>query len=343
METSKKQELFQKYVSGQASDKEVDLLMHLIAEGGTDDLGDLVDGLWSENHLFPSIDEGVAGRMKAVVMKSVGVDATEKVSRLKKEPSYWLRVAAVLLPLTVIGALFYLTNRAPDQVPAVSQAESSANVEKVNPKGQKSTFILFDGSMVTLNADSKLTYKEGFAEKERRVTLIGEAFFDVAKDSLRPFIIQTEQITTRVLGTSFNVRAYPGAEEVTVSVATGQVSVQKSEQSSKTVEEVALLLLPGEMGVYKKQNQSLNKASFDVRDSFGWKHGLLYFKNAPFEQVLHRLEQWYGVTIVVKKKIALENDFSGAYRNKPLELVLEGLSFVYDFKYEIDGKEVTIR
>lgn len=342
METSKKQELFQKYVSGQSTQEEVDLLMRLIDEGGTDDLGKQAEMLWSTSHLFPPLEEGAGNRIRSRVMQSVDAGEKHDIKQARREIPYWVRVAAVLFPFVVFSFVFYWGNKDETPLATTPKVGTIAYIEKANPKGQKSTIILSDGSVVTLNADSKLIYKERFDDKERRVILEGEAFFDVSKDASRPFIIETKQITTRVLGTSFNIRAYPGADEVKVAVASGKVSIKKSYLGSTDEEERALVLVPGEMGVYKKLNQTLNKTSFDKRDLFGWKEGLIYFKNANFIDVQERLEQWYGVNIIIEKPISLEKDFSGTYKNKPLELVLQGLAFVYDFNYEIKDKVVRI-
>jgi transmembrane sensor len=341
VETSKKQELFQKYVSGQASDEEVDLLMHLIDEGGTDDLSQQSDRLWEGSNLFPQMEEGTAKRIRGRVMASIEADDTQSTPKSRRFVPYWLRVAAVLVPVAVFSVIFYWIKGNDTQVASTQELEAVAYVEKANPKGQKSTIILSDGSMVILNADSKLVYKERFDGGERRVVLEGEAFFDVTKDASRPFIIVTDDIATKVLGTSFNVRAYPGGDDVKVAVATGKVSVQKLNVKNLSGEE-GLLLMPGEMGVYVRKGGTLEKVSFDDRDLFGWKDGLIYFKNANFIDVKARLEQWYGVTILIEKQIPLEKDFSGAYKNKPLALVLHGLAFVYDFNYEIKDKIVRI-
>ncbi|CAD5278635.1 MULTISPECIES: FecR family protein [unclassified Imperialibacter] len=342
MKTRKKQELFQKYLSGRASDKEVDLLMRLIDEGGTDDLGPQAEIIWNESHLFPQMEVEVTERLTNRIAASLDQMKEQNLPKTLRVMPYWLRVAAVLVPVAVFSVVFYLIKGKETSLVATEQVETITYVEKINPKGQKSTIILSDGSVVTLNADSKLVYQERFEGKERKVTLEGEAFFDVTKDPSRPFIIETEQLITRVLGTSFTVRAYPNAEGVKVAVATGKVSVEKAGGKKSGNDGETLVLVPGEMGVFEKLHRTLNKESFDERDLFEWKEGLIYFENAEFGEVLERLEQWYGVSIKVEKRISLEKDFSGAYKNKPLELVLEGLAFVYDFEYEIKSKTVRI-
>lgn len=342
MDISKKQELFQKYVSGKATDEDVHLLMQLIDEGGVADLANQSDKLWSDNHLFPQIDEEVARRMKSRVMASASAEQAKEKTIGRREFPYWLRVAAVLVPLIAFTLVFYWINGEGNRLESNDSSEVISYVEKINPKGQKSTLVLSDGSMVILNADSKLVYKESFDRYERRVVLEGEAFFNVKRDASRPFVIVTDQITTTVLGTSFSVRAYPGGAHVKVAVASGRVAVQELNSQSQPGEDQGLLLIPGEMGVYGRANKTLNKTSFDERDLFGWKDGLIYFKNANINEIKARLEQWYGVTIVMEKQISLEKDFSGAYKNKTLELVLNSLAFVYDFNYEIKDKMIRI-
>ena len=215
-------------------------------------------------------------------------------------------------------------------------------VEKVNDFGQLK-LKLPDGSYVELNAASKLIFPEKFDNEKREVELIGEAFFEISEDLSRPFIIRSGNVRTTVLGTSFNIRAYPDEKDVKIAVKTGRVGVNVVDEN-ETYRLKELRLTPNEMAIYQKDKRVATKiASFDEMEVFGWKDGVIYFKNANMYQVISKLETWYGVEIDVYKSFDPQNDFTGYYENQSLESVLKGLGYVFDFSYEINNKVITIK
>lgn len=339
MKSNRQEILFEKYLDGKASESEIKELMFLIDEAGTEPLEASSAKIWNNAGFISTMNPQEGDRLKSKVFNSLG----HKVEERRHKTPYWVRVAAVIAPF-LIGALFlYIWNRPGDANTLAATSPVIEYVEKVNPKGQKSTITLEDGTVVNLNADSKLIFKRPFDKEQRRVVLEGEAFFDVAKDSSRPFTIQTEDIATTVLGTSFNIRAYKGAGEILVAVASGKVKVEKVNRPKDEPKDEPLLLVPNEMGRYSAMNNKIEKTSFDPTSLFGWKEGVIYFKDANFKEVRERLEQWYGVTFLIEKSIDSKRDFTGTYKNKSLSTVLEGMSFVYDFEFEINDKLVIIK
>lgn len=212
-------------------------------------------------------------------------------------------------------------------------------VEKICPVGQKSTITLTDGTRIKLNSNSKLVFPETFSNSERTVELEGEAFFEVSKDPSRPFVITSGNIKTQVLGTSFNIKAYPNANNISVAVATGKVAVGTTGQKEGKAQ---LTLLPKEMAIYSNKSESLIKTSFNPLQEMAWKDGILYFNNKDIHEITSELVKWYGVTFVIDKKLNTEKDYTGSFDNKSLEEVLQGISFVFGFKFEINNKVVTI-
>ena len=201
--------------------------------------------------------------------------------------------------------------------------------------GQKITTSLPDGTIVKLNADSKLTVPETFSTDRREVSLHGEAFFDVARDESRPFIIHTKDIDVEVLGTSFNVRSYLNEEPSIVAVATGKVGVS-GEDKRET-------LTRGEKVVYTPSTGSMIKGLLDEEEEFGWKENILLFDRQTLPEVIQKLSRWYGVEFLQHEGIQVEKKFSGRYKDPSLRGVLEGLSYVYGFEYEIDGQKVILK
>ena len=214
-------------------------------------------------------------------------------------------------------------------------------VKKRNPPGQKTTFKLSDGTIVKLNAGSKLTYSKVFTGKERRVMLEGEAFFDVKRDEYRPFVVETKYLTTIVLGTSFNIKSYPDDDESSVAVASGKVKVMKS-RDINTPGSQYYLLNKNQMVTYNLTEKSITKKEAINPDVFAWKDNIILFEAADFPSVIKTLKRWYGVEFIIRDKKVFAGRFNAKYEDEPLDLVLEGLKGEYGFDYEIDGKKVFI-
>ncbi|MBX2840306.1 MAG: FecR domain-containing protein [Flammeovirgaceae bacterium] len=211
-------------------------------------------------------------------------------------------------------------------------------IEKVIPMGKKSIITLGDGTKIKINGGTKLIVPERFGPDKRELFLEGEAFFQVARDEKRPFTIYTGNIATKVLGTSFNIKAYPQDERIQVAVASGKVSVAKETGHQQ---ENPIYLKPNQKVDYNKEYNSLKVGDFDVEEVFSWRDNIIRFKDASFDQVVDDLERWYGVEFQVKKN-EINGGYSGEYKNKSLENVLEGVSFALKFKYKIEEKIVII-
>ena len=256
----------------------------------------------------------------------------------KKSYKLFLKVAAALIPLLVVAYLL------------VEKGEESSNTEivlaskvkKINPNGKKTQFTLPDGTRVFLNANSRLVYSSQFEDEIiRKVRLVGEAFFQVKRDTLRPFIVESGDLQTQVLGTSFNVNAF-SESEISVAVEEGSVLLRNR---TKNDNDVSILLSTHDLGVFKKDNdrEQLVKTKIIDNDLFDWRNGIIHFKKADFNSIKKTLEQWYGVTFKIEREIDSKKDFTGSYANKPLSTVLDGLQFVYDFEYQINKKTITIK
>ena len=247
----------------------------------------------------------------------------------------WIgRVAAVLLLGVILAALYYQIN---ERVP-IPAAVVSATISKETDLGQKLTFQLEDGTEVMLNAGSKLTFRKHFVGS-RDVYLEGEAFFKVARDRTRPFIVHTMDMETTVLGTSFNIKENRLKDRIEVSVLTGKVAVKAVALDSHN----SMELHPTQMGVYSPQKRTLTNLEFDYDKVLSWKDNVLFFQDASFEEVLDQLQRWYGVTIIVKKAINNRKGFQGRYEDKTLETVLTGIGFAYGFDFDIEDDVVIIK
>jgi len=199
----------------------------------------------------------------------------------------------------------------------------------------KSTLTLPDGTMIRLNAESKLRYPKKFTGQTRKVYLEGEAFFDVVKNPKMPFIIETGNINTKVLGTSFNIKSEEGYNKVQVTVVSGLVEVEEKTSKSK------IKLKPNEAGIYDSDGTGIQKQKIaDLGDIVGWKEGILSFKANSFDEVCNKIEKWYGVEIVLPKDFEYPGIYNGTFKNKTLKKVLEGMTYALNLDYEIKEKQV---
>ena len=215
-----------------------------------------------------------------------------------------------------------------------STTEISQSVINSNPSGQKSRIQLSDGSVVHLNAESKLTYVEGFSESQRKIHLNGEAYFEVAKDKRRPFTVITENISITALGTEFNVNAYK--QDVQVALVEGSVLVNNSKNNDQ------MILSPSEVLEFDSKSSTLYKTAVNAEQLSVWRNRTIYFEDTPINEAIETLSRWYAVEISVEKLPISELTVSGKFQNRSLELLLKNLSYTLNFDYNIDGKNITL-
>lgn len=249
-------------------------------------------------------------------------------------PPKWVAAASLLF---LVGLGLYLFAPRPTPTPSVAQAPAIEWVIKSNPPGKKTLIHLPDGTKVYLNSESTLTYAKGFTSN-RQVYLEGEAYFEVAEDSLHAFTVQADSLLTRVLGTAFNVRSFPEENLVSVALASGRIEARV--KGSETTE----LLVPGEgLALSKVGNRAVRKFDADLTTVQYWKEGILHFDQVSFPKLIRILERWYGVKIEVKGNIPKDSGFTGTFKNREnLINVLDAIQFSESFTYESNGKKVTI-
>lgn len=243
-----------------------------------------------------------------------------------------LRVAASVAILLLAGYGFYLSR--------VSEAEIKYATESTY-RGEQKTVTLPDGSVVRLNAESSITFPEQFASSDTRdIQLTGEAFFEVRRDEERPFIIRSANVITTVLGTEFNVRAYPGDKTIAVTVATGKVRIEASDnQQTNTRSEI---LLPGEQGLYDHLSASLVKSPVNIEKFLAWKDGTILLEGASLEEATEILGRWYDADFVFKNPGLKTCTIDGKFRNDELENILENLRFLLGIEYSVEPDKTII-
>jgi len=245
--------------------------------------------------------------------------------------SYGTAAAMVIIVAATILIFSHKENRSATPLPEASQ------ISKALPKGQKMKIFLPDGSVVWLNAESEITYPDRFDESNRLVALKGEAYFDVASDATKPFIVQTHGLEVVVLGTTFNVRSYLDEKTTEVALESGKVLINLNSQNLGKY-----ILTPGEGMEYDASDDSIKQFEVDHKTAFSWKDGVIYFNDASFNEVISRLSRWYGVEFTVENYHRQKWVYSGEFKDENLNNILLAMSFTKGFEYQIDQNMVYI-
>ncbi|GAB3651443.1 FecR family protein [Echinicola sediminis] len=237
------------------------------------------------------------------------------------------KIAACLLIAGLISLHFWM--------PKEHVSETVKMLTVSNQRGQVSSFTLPDSSKIWLGTGSKLSYPEKFG-KTRSVTLSGEAFFDVYRNPHKPFIITTGELKTTVLGTSFNINAYPG-ESPKISVFTGKVEVTENASNKHKI-----LLTQNQEASWQKGQGFSSIISFDKEEVLKWRSGILNFQNASMEEVVHEFSQWFDIEFKLINQGGKDCRFSGEFKNTSLKNALDIIQYALNIHYTINEHEVII-
>lgn len=200
------------------------------------------------------------------------------------------------------------------------------------PRGGMYNLTLPDGTLVTLNAESSLTFPAAFAGKTRTITLQGEAYFEVTKDKLRPFIVKSEGQTVQVLGTHFNVNSYQTNRSIKTTLLEGSVKVMGSGQE--------VLLSPGQQA--NLANHQFNVKTVDPDEAVSWKNGYFRFNDEKIQYVMEQIARWYNIEVVYQGK-PTEEGFTGTIsRTSSISDVLSMLERTKAVSFNIEGRRVVV-
>jgi ferric-dicitrate binding protein FerR (iron transport regulator) len=253
--------------------------------------------------------------------------------RIKQIRRICFRAAAVLLPFLLIGGIFFQLNSRVNLFNGVDYDEVYI------PKGERVQFLFQDGSKAYINADSKIRYPKQFGLFDRKIFLEGEAYFVVAPNANRPFVVEVEKTSIRVLGTSFNVEAYPEDDHIRVSLDEGKINMISAAKKNN-------YLNSGERIIYDKATDSCTVIrAVDTKLVSMWKNDVIAFKNASLQEVLKTLNRWYNVSFVVEDPHAYTYSYTFISENTLLEKVLHDLEKIapVQFTYENNIVKVSIK
>lgn len=244
-----------------------------------------------------------------------GIDAPVKLNP-------WKMAARVAAILAIVFGLSWSAREYFDPKP-----DSLTSIHSFTTGAYTDSLMLGDGTMVWLNQETTLKYPENFVGTERRVTLTGEAFFKVAHNPEKPFLVEAEGTITKVLGTSFNIRT--DANNVSISVLSGKVSYSEN-GNPKNFQ----LLTKHEKAEFNYSDRSILKSPFDKLNVLAWKNNLLVFTDTPLVEVAKTLSEYYRTPVFLDPTLSEYLPLTSSFEDQSLKEVLEVISLTLDLRVE---------
>lgn len=317
--------IFEKYILNTATTDEVNQLCYWIKHNA--EISD-----WIENKILDSpgeLDKETQMRMfldvKSQILISESASAINKSTNSKRlKIRLLIRIAAMfILPLiTATGVYIYMSGTKSVE-PLIISVD----------RGQKASVTLPDGSKAWLNSLSKLTYTSDYNKKERRLKLDGEAYFEVAHNPEKPFIVQGNAISVEALGTSFGVKAYN--EDVVIS------SILMKGKIKVTTPDGSTILKPNERILFDKLNRQTNKLKVtNAVDFTGWIHNELRFENESLEEIAKNIQRIYNVRIIFASDRLKKLRYTGTVENNSLESLLNIITLTSPISFQVNKETV---
>ncbi|MES2445648.1 MAG: FecR domain-containing protein [Bacteroidota bacterium] len=235
---------------------------------------------------------------------------------IKLKPLKWAIAALLFFGISLGGYQFYQTKF--NEIEYITHQNGNSKI---------SQYILSDGTKISLNCNSTITYAKFFKGNSREVKLDGEAFFEVAKDKTKPFTVLANGIKTTVLGTKFNVSAYQNLKQISVALVEGKVEVQTAEGRDK------LILKPAEMATFDVKSGSLSRSNTNTELLSSWKDGNIVFEGANFETIATKLYNIYGIKLIDETK-NLKWNYSGNFEKTDYLTIIKSICFAKKIKYK---------
>lgn len=347
-------ELLIKYFQGETSDSENEkILKWLKSDKSNISVYNELKSTWE---IFGKQEISTNNETDWNSLKNKMIASPTKEKNSKKIFLVFARYAAAIL----IGFVLFFTYDYFRNIQQNEFANTGFN-EIIVPKGEKSQIILSDGTKVWLNSGSKLKYPNAFNLNERNVYLEGEAYFDVVKQQKQKFIVHTESINIKVLGTKFNVKSYPEDDLIETTLISGSVLIENEKD-----EELALLM-PNQTAIFSKiegdlafketikkeqddklLTQPLKKKAIQITEVnteniVSWKDELLVFNNESLDKMAIKLERWFGMKIIIENKELKNYQYRGRFEdNTTIYEVLEIIKLTTPICYKVSKTEIRI-
>lgn len=321
------------YLAGEATEEEkIGLEAWLLKSPSNKTLFNKIKKVWqaseiADKEFCPNIDWAWTKVKQANKTKTLPLIPHEEINgAVAKKPWYLYIAASVVLLACVVSGWLVLKNDHFIEKLALQTEKVEAN--------NKGEITLADGSKVWLNSNTSLYYPEKF-DQDRIVYLDGEAYFEVARDENRPFMIYTGKGVTEVLGTSFNISTEN--KTVVVTVAKGQVALYPEGNREKQV-----VLEQGEKGLFKEKNKEVSKVKNDDINYLSWRTGILTFENAALSTVAETLSKHYHTAITLKEDVSNHCMLTSTFKDQTLEEVLELIRLTLDIEIKTEKDQILL-
>lgn len=300
--------LYKKFLYDNITSDEHREMQHSLNSVNDDELSEMMYYEWNENIL--------SGRMNREVKDDIHNKLNFYIEFDKKKirRSRMLKIAAVLLPLIIVGSVLLYS--------LFQQNNDTGNMIVSVERGNKALITLPDQSKVWINANSTIEYSQA-QTKTRYVTLTGEAFFKVTEDKTRPFIVSMKDLEIEVLGTSFNAKARENSDIIETSLVEGSIKLKSNSFAQN------YYLKPNEKAIFNKTTRLVEIAQTDNDLETAWVYNRLKFSSERFEDVLNLIEEWYGVEIINECPDISNDLISGTFKEENIENALQSLIIQY--------------
>jgi transmembrane sensor len=332
-------ELLYRYINRTATEDEKKEFFKLVASGRYDQIiisedvremieADLSSASKEERELYESRE-----RIYGSILKFNSISLGPKMLPMRSAASWIWYSAAAVLTISVVAFLWSLMRT------EIATPARIAGQEKESTPGVysgKQVVDLPDGTRVILNDKSELSFNPSFGESDRKVTLTGEASFDVTHDASRPFIVRTGKVNTRVLGTAFNISAYPEQSEITVTVLRGLVEVGDDQQAFGKVS-------PDQQIFVNKSTHDFVKKVTRAEAQMAWQSNFLILDDVTLEEAAWRIGEKFKVNIILENPGLKSCKFYGSFLNdESLTEILDMMSPVLHITYKIEDENVIV-
>ncbi len=330
-----------KFFNNQASEQEVDQIMEWVNKSVQNR-----EYFASLKAMHTISSQGVPAqsyeKTANAIRQSINNEQMSKSNRRYRLFAYFSSAAAVI---AICFSIWMLLGNQSQNIQPIRLASSTPAQEIMNTlfteKGVKGFTTLPDGSKVWLNSNTRISYPNSFSGKTRDVSLSGEAYFEVAKDSLMPMVITTNKnFKVEVLGTSFNIKSYDNDHKAETTLYNGSIRMHYKNNKSQRVENHTMK--PNESFVYydnKYEAKPTQPKNPQVQKA--WKEGQLIFENTPMIEVIKMLERWHGTTFVINNKTIYKYSLTATFTTESIVQILDMMQYAMPIKYTYKDQTVT--
>jgi ferric-dicitrate binding protein FerR (iron transport regulator) len=329
--------LLQKYFSREITPAEKQALATLIAQTASEEtIKESIEDIWNQyepqEQLTNADSEDYYHRILLQIksqQQQASVPAVHRVRFLRRS---WMQMAAAAVLIIIAGAVLYVS------LSHISRKKQQAQAVPVPATGTPLIrhITLPDGSIVMLQPNSTLDFPATFSGATREVTLQGEAFFDVVHLAAQPFIIHSGKIKTTVLGTAFNIKAWPQEKEITITVTRGKVKVENETH-------LLGIITPNQQISFNSQNESSKQLTVDTATIISWKKSTYAMDNLTLDEAITEIQVRYGIIILVKGEPAGDCRFTASFKqDESLDYVLNVICKIYNASWKKENGTIII-